>query len=260
MEDVPDDLWIKCAGCSGMLYRKELEQDQKVCRRCGHHYRLTAAERIALLVDEGSFQERDADLATKDPLGFPNYKKDLARYQEQTGRTDSMVWGEAAIGERPVVLGVNEFGFLGGTMGSVMGEKVARAAEEAAAKKLPLVLVCSGGGARMHEGIVSLMQMAKTTAAIARLGEAGMPYIAIFADPMLAGIAASFAFIADIIIAEPAAIVGFAGPRVVEQAYKIKLPPGSMTAEFHYEHGMVDTVLPRKDIRPTLVRLLRILK
>jgi len=260
MDGIPDDLWIKCLGCSEMLYRKEFEQDLKVCRRCGHHARLTAEERIALIVDEESFVERDADLVSKDPLGFPKYKADLARYREQTGRQDSMVWGEAKIDEQPIILGVSEFGFLGGTMGSVMGEKVTRAAEEAAAKRHPLILVCSGGGARLHEGIISLMQMAKTSAAIARLGQAGVPYIAVFADPMLAGIAASFAFLADIIIAEPAAIVGFAGPRVVESAYRIKLPPGSMTAEFHYAHGMVDMVLPRKEIRPMLTRLVKILK
>jgi acetyl-CoA carboxylase carboxyl transferase subunit beta len=260
MKGVPDDLWVKCTGCSTMLYSKELEQSLKVCQKCGHHLRLSAEERIRLLVDEGSFQERDTDLATRDPLSFPAYKEDIARHQRQTGQADSMVWGEAAIGERPIILGVSEFGFMGGSMGSVMGEKVVRAAEEAAIKRQPLVLVCSGGGARMHEGIISLMQMARTTAAMARLTNAKVPYIAIFADPMLAGIAASFAFIADIIIAEPGAIVGFAGPRVVEQAYRIKLPPGSMTAEFHLSHGMVDMVLPRKEIRPMLIRLMDILR
>jgi len=260
MGGVPDDLWVKCTGCSAMLYSKELEQNLKVCRHCGSHLRLSSAERILLTADEDSFHERDADLATKDPLTFPGYKKDIVRYQGQSGRKDSMVWGEAAIGGRPVILAVSEFGFMGGSMGSVMGEKIARAAEEAAAKQWPLILVCSGGGARMHEGIISLMQMAKTTAAVARLADARVPYIAIFADPMLAGIAASFAFIADIIIAEPGAIVGFAGPRVVEQAYRIKLPPGSMTSEFHFSHGMVDMVLPRREIRPMLIRLMGLLK
>ncbi|NIM06948.1 MAG: acetyl-CoA carboxylase, carboxyltransferase subunit beta [Armatimonadetes bacterium] len=260
MKGVPDDLWVKCTGCSTMLYSKELEQSLKVCQKCGYHLRLSAEERIRLLVDEGSFQERDTDLTTQDPLSFPSYKKDIARYRKQTGCADSMVWGEATIGERAIILGVSEFGFMGGSMGSVMGEKVVRAAEEAAIKRQPLVLVCSGGGARMHEGIISLMQMARTTAAMARLADAKVPYIAIFADPMLAGIAASFAFIADIIIAEPGAIVGFAGPRVVEQAYRIKLPPGSMTAEFHLAHGMVDMVLARREIRPMLVRLMNILR
>jgi len=260
MQEVPDDLWIKCTGCGALLYSRELEQNLKVCQRCGFHFRLNAGERIALLVDEGSFVEQDAELTTTDPLKFPEYQDSLARYREQTGRQDSMVWGEAKISERPVMLGVSEFGFMGGSMGSVMGEKVTRAAERAAETKSPLILVSSGGGARMHEGIVSLMQMAKTSAAIARLGEAKVPFISIFADPMLAGIAASYAFLADIIIAEPGAIVGFAGPRVVEQAYRIKLPPGAMTAEFHYQHGMIDQVLPRKEIRPLLGRLLKILK
>lgn len=260
MGDVPDDLWVKCAGCERMLYRKELEQNLKVCTHCGQHLRLTSFERVLLLADENSFVERDAALATGDPLSFPAYKEDITRYQAQTGRTDSMVWGEAKIGERAVMLVVNEPGFMGGSMGSVMGEKVARAAEEAAAQRSPLIIVCSGGGARLHEGVVSLMQMAKTTAAVARLAEAKVPYIAVFTDPMLGGTAASFGFIADIIIAEPGAIVGFAGPRVVENAYRIKLPPGSMTSEFHLAHGMVDMVLPRRDIRPMLIRLLNILK
>jgi acetyl-CoA carboxylase carboxyl transferase subunit beta len=226
MAGVPDDLWMKCPGCGSMLYSKDLEQDLKVCRRCGYHLRISASERIAFLADGGSFEEHDAELRTGDPLGFPGYQESLNRYREETGRTDSMVWGEATIEGRPVILGVSEFGFMGGSMGSVMGEKVARAAEKAIETRRPLILVCSGGGARMHEGIISLMQMAKTTAAIARLGEAGIPYIAIFVDPMMAGIDASYAFIADIIIAEPGAIVGFAGPRVVAQAYRIKLPPG----------------------------------
>jgi acetyl-CoA carboxylase carboxyl transferase subunit beta len=260
MREVPDDLWVKCNSCARMLYSKELEQDLKVCRYCGYHFRLNAADRIALIADEGSFVERDADLISADPLKFPDYKGDLERYCRQTGRLDSFVWGEAAIGERPAYLGVSEFEFLGGSMGSVMGEKVTRAAEAAADTKHPLVLVCSGGGARMHEGIISLMQMAKTSAAIAQLAKAKVPYIAILADPVLGGIAASFVFLADITIAEPAAIVGFAGPRVVERNYRIKLPPGSMTAEFNLEHGMVDMVLPRREIRPTLVRLMRIFK
>jgi acetyl-CoA carboxylase carboxyl transferase subunit beta len=260
MQEVPDDLWVKCTGCGVLLYSRELEQNAKVCQRCGYHFRLTAGERIALLVDEETFVEADAELVTTDPLKFPGYQNSLARYQELTGRKDSLVWGEAKIGERPIVLGVSEFAFMGGSMGSVMGEKVTRAAERAAETKSPLILVSSGGGARMHEGIISLMQMAKTSAAVARLGETKIPFISIFADPMMAGIAASYAFLADVIIAEPGAIVGFAGPRVVEQAYRIKLPPGAMTAEFHYQHGMIDLVLPRKEIRPDLIRLLKILK
>lgn len=260
MQEVPDDLWVKCQSCSKMLYRKELEQDYRVCRTCGYHFRLTSFERITLTVDEGSFTERDSAIVTADPLGFPQYARDIERYQVQTNRQDSFVWGNARIGECKVVLGASEMNFLSGTMGSVMGEKVVRAAEEAITTRHPLVLLCSGGGARLHEGIVSLMQMAKTSAAIERLSRAGIPYIAVFADPMLAGIAASFAFLADVIIAEPSAIIGFAGPRVVENAYRIKLPPGSMTAEFHQSHGMVDMVLPRKEVRPMLVRMLHILK
>lgn len=260
MQEIPDDLWIKCPSCSKMLYTKELEADYKVCRNCGYHFRLTSSERIAITVDPESFNERDSVLMTADPLKFPQYNRDIERYQLQTDCRDSFLWGEARIGEREVVLGVSEMNFLSGTMGSVMGEKVARAAESALARRNPLILLCSGGGARLHEGIISLMQMAKTSAAIERLSMAGIPYIAVFADPMLAGIAASFAFLADIIIAEPQAIIGFAGPRVVENAYRIKLPPGSMTAEFHLSHGMVDMVLARKDVRPMLIRLMNILK
>jgi acetyl-CoA carboxylase carboxyl transferase subunit beta len=260
MQEVPDDLWVKCPGCDALLYSRELEQNLKVCQRCGYHFRISAGERIAQLVDEDSFVERDAGLTTMDPLKFPEYKASLSRYQGLTGRKDSMIWGKATVEARPIVLGVSEFGFMGGSMGSVMGEKVTRAAEAAAADRHPLVLVSSGGGARMHEGIVSLMQMAKTSAAISRLGEAKVPFISIFADPMMAGIAASYAFIADFIIAEPGAIVGFAGPRVVEQAYRIKLPPGAMSSEFHFTHGMIDMVIARKELRPQLARLLAILK
>lgn len=260
MGDVPDDLWVKCTGCARMIYTKELEQNLKVCSHCNCHMRLTADERIAYTVDEDSFVERDANLVTLDPLSFPNYQADLERYRKATGRKDSFVWGDATIGERPIVLGVSEFGFIGGSMGSVMGEKIARAAEEAARTRHPLILISSGGGARMHEGIVSLMQMAKTTAAVTKLGETGVPFISVFADPMTAGIAASFAFMADIIIAEPEAIIGFAGPRVVEQAYRIKLPPDSMTSEFNLKHGMLDMVVPRKEMRPTLIRWMQIIK
>jgi len=256
---VPEGLWTKCSRCGEMLYLPELHEELYVCRQCGYHRRLTATERIAITADRGSFVEQDAHLRTSDPLHFPGYQEKLAEGEARTGLTESMVWGECAIEGQPVALAVMDFNFMGGSMGAVLGEKFARAAEHAIAHHLPFLVFASSGGARMQEGIVSLLQMAKTTAAAAQLARARLPFIAVYTDPLTAGVFASFASVADIAIAEHNALVGFAGPRVIEQAFKIKLPPGTHTAEFQFQHGMVDMVVSRRELRPLLVRLLRLL-
>ena len=256
---MPDGLWLKCSRCSASLYQKELEKDLKVCRHCGHHFPLAARERIAITADEGSFVEHDTQLRPGDPLSFPEYRDKLAESERKTGLHDALVWGECLIGGYRVVLAAADFTFMGGSMGSVVGEKIARAMEYAMDQRLPTIIFCTSGGARMQEGILSLMQMAKTAAACSKLHGAGLPYIAVLADPTTAGTLASYASLGDVIIAEPGARLFFAGPRVIEQNLKIKIPPGLLSAEFHLEHGMVDLVVHRRDLQPTLVRLLRLL-
>lgn len=258
-EGVPAGLWTKCPKCGEMLYQRELAEDLHVCRRCGHHRRLSARERIAITADEGSFQERDADLRSSDPLRFPGYEGKLADSRARTGLAESIVWGDCTVDGRPVVLAVMDFNFMGGSMGAVLGEKFARAAERAMELRRPLLVFACSGGARMQEGIVSLMQMAKTAAVAGRLARARVPFITVATDPLTAGVFASFASLGDVALAEQSALIGFAGPRVIEQAFKIKLPPGSHTAEFQYQHGMVDLVVSRRELRALLVRLLHLL-
>ena len=257
-EAVPEGLWSKCPKCGEMLYQPELEEELYVCRHCGHHIRLTARGRIAITADEGSFREHDASLHSSDPLAFPGYQEKLREDEARTGLRESLVWGECTIDSMPVVLAVMDFSFRGGSMGAVVGEKFARAAECAIEQRAPLVMFACSGGARMQEGIVSLLQMAKTAAVVSRLGSARIPFITVHTDPLTAGVFASFASVADVAIAEQNALVGFAGPRVIEKAFNIKLPPGSHTAEFQLEHGMVDTVVPRRGLRVLLVRLLKL--
>ncbi len=256
---IPEGLWTKCSRCGEMLYLPELQEELYVCRHCGNHRRLTAGERVAITADSGSFEERDAQLRTGDPLGFPGYHDKLAESEARSGLPESMIWGECTIEGRPVALAVMDFNFMGGSMGAVLGEKFARAAEWAMAHRLPFMVFACSGGARMQEGIVSLLQMAKTTAAVGQLARARVPFIVVYTDPLTAGVFASFASVADIALAEQNALVGFAGPRVIEQAFKIKLPPGSHTAEFQFQHGMVDIVATRRELRPLLVRLLNLL-
>lgn len=258
-ESVPEGLWTKCSKCGEMLYQRELEDELWVCRRCGYHARLSARQRIAITADPGSFRERDAELRSADPLHFPGYREKLADYERRSGLPEAMLWGECTIAGWPVVLAVMDFGFMGGSMGAVVGEKFCRAADTAIAKRVPLVVFACSGGARMQEGIVSLMQMAKTAAAVARLKRARLPYITVATDPLTAGVFASFAALGDIAIAEQGALVGFTGPRVIEAAFKIKLPPGTHTAEFQQQRGMVDLVVPRRELRPLLARLLKLL-
>lgn len=256
---LPENLWTKCPRCSQLVYHKELEANLWVCARCGFHFRLGARERLRITVDEGSFEETDAGLHSCDPLQFPEYAEKLAQDQARLGMKDALLTGTARVEGYPVVLGIMDIHFRGGSMGCVVGEKVARAMERALARQEPLILFCASGGARMQEGLLSLMQMAKTSAVASRLQEARIPYISILTDPTLAGVSASFAWLADIILAEPGAEIGFTGRRVIEQNLRIELPPDSQTAEFQLAHGMIDLVVPRPQIRSTLASLLRCL-
>lgn len=256
--EAPDGLWTKCTGCGAILYTKELQRNDRVCPRCGYHFRIGAWERLALVLDSlDRFQPFDRDLRSVNPLGFPGYEEKVARSQQSTGLDEAAITGSATIGEWPVVVGAIDFGFMGGSMGSVVGERIARAFERATELGLPVVLFSAGGGgARMHEGILSLMQMAKTSQAVARHSQAGLLYVSVLTDPTMGGIYASFASLADVIMAEPGALIGFAGPRVVEETIRQKLPPGFQSAEFALRHGMIDMVVDRRQIRPTLIQLL----
>jgi acetyl-CoA carboxylase carboxyl transferase subunit beta len=234
----------------------------KVCPKCGYHERLRARERLEQLIDADSFEEFDSGLVSGDPLGFVDtrpYRQRIEDAQAKTGERDAVVVGLARIDGLPISIGVMDFAFNGGSMGSVVGEKIARSMERGLERKLPVVTVCASGGARMQEGILSLMQMAKTSALVARLGEARLPYVTILTHPTTAGVMASFASLGDVIIAEPNALVGFAGPRVIEQTIKQILPPGFQKSEFVLDHGFIDIVIPRSELRPTLSRVLRLL-
>lgn len=264
-EERPDlrdlgDLWVKCPSCNELIYAKELQHNDRVCPKCAHHFRLRARERIALLTDEGSFEEWDAGIRPEDPLTFADgsgpYDRKLSATQQKSGEAEALVSGQATIEGRQLALTVTDFDFLGASMGSVFGEKLARAAERCAQQGIPLLTVNSSGGARMHEGIFSLMQMAKTVAALSRLGKARVPHIALLTDPTYGGVTASFATVADVIIAEPGAHIGFAGPRVIEQITKQKLPEGFQTAQFLIEHGMIDLIVERSLLRATMAKLL----
>lgn len=255
--DMPAGLWSKCPRCGAVVYHRELDRHLKVCPKCGYHHRLTAEERLAITLDEGSFEETDAALASGDPLRFDGYPEKLADARTRTGRPDAIITGVGAIEGRRAAVGALDFPFMGGSMGSVVGEKVARIAERAVEARLPLVLFSASGGARMQEGALSLMQLAKTSAAVARVHEARLPYLSVMCDPTTGGVTASFAFLGDVILAEPGALIGFAGRRVIEQTIRRKLPEDFQTAEFCLAHGLIDQVVPRPEMRPTLGRLLR---
>ncbi len=260
--EMPDDLFFKCPRCKELSYRKEFDEALKVCQKCNFHARLAAGERLALLLDPGSFEEWDAGLQAEDPLAFvageERYPVKLAGAQRKTGLPEAVVAGAGVIEGRPLAVVVGDFGFLGATMGSVYGEKLARAAERAVERGLPLLTVSSSGGARMQEGIFSLMQMAKTTGALACLGAARLPHFSLLVDPCYGGVTASYATVADVVLAEPGAMIGFAGPRVIEQTTKQKLPEGFQTAEFLLGHGLLDLIAPRRELRSTLTRLLHL--
>ena len=259
VREVPDNLWVRCGKCNELLYTKEWENAQKVCSKCGYHARLSAYERIAGLLDEQTFQEYDLRMTASDPLAFVShepYTVALERSRQKTGLNEAVVYGTGKMLEHPLVIAVCDFGFIGGTMGSVFGEKITRAAELALQEQLPLLIVTASGGARMHEGLLSLMQMTKTSAAVRRLAQASLPYISLLTDPTLGGVTASFATLADVILAEPGAEIGFAGRRVIEQNIHQKLPPNFQTAEFLLEGGKIDAVVPRRELRSVIGKLL----
>ncbi len=257
--EIPDGIWVKCPDCGEILYRKEVARNQWVCVRCSHHFRISAEEYINLLVDPGSFEEFFQGVTSVDPLHF----KDSMKYSDRIkaamakGKKEAVVTGRGRIEGSDLCLGVMDFSFLGGSMASAVGEKISRLAEMAIQSELPLVIVSSSGGARMQEGVLSLMQMAKTSVQLARLAEKGIPYISIMAHPTTGGVTASFASLGDVILAEPKALIGFAGPRVIEQTIKQELPAGFQRAEFLLDHGMVDAIVSRLELRATLGSLIR---
>jgi acetyl-CoA carboxylase carboxyl transferase subunit beta len=261
-KDMPGGLWTKCVSCSQMIFTKELEAKKKVCSSCGYHFQLNATERIAYTVDEGSFEELHADLEAVDRLNFVEkgpYSEKLKQSMQKTGRKEAMVIGTATIKGRPVMFGVLDFTFLGGSMGAVVGEKVTLAVEEAMQRELPLILVSASGGARMHEGAISLMQMAKTCAALARFEETALPYLAVLADPTTGGVTASWATVADVVLAEPNALIGFAGPRVIQTTLRQELPEGFQRSEFLLKRGQIDRIVTREELPDMLVKLLEYL-
>ncbi len=255
---VPEGLWAKCAGCKEIVYRKEIVRNLNVCTKCGYHFRISARERLAMLYD-GAWQEFDRGLASSDPLGFADTKAYTRRLRDgraQTNSLDALVSAQGEVGGIKTLICAMEYGFIGGSMGVVVGEKVTRAIERCALERLPFVVVSCSGGARMMEGALSLMQMAKISAALAHLDQAGLPFISILTDPTTGGVTASFAMLGDLNIAEPGALIGFAGPRVIEQTIRQKLPPGFQRSEFLLEHGMVDLVVDRRELKRVLVRAL----
>ncbi|MCX5748537.1 MAG: acetyl-CoA carboxylase, carboxyltransferase subunit beta [Proteobacteria bacterium] len=260
-KSVPKGVWTKCERCNVTLYEVDLDNNHRVCTGCGHHFRLPTEMRIALMTDEGSWQEHDRELESADPLGFrvdgKKYVDQLKSAVRKVGSGDAYRAGTAKIGGVDVEAGFFVFEFMGGSMGSVVGEKIARQFERAVTFRRPAIMFCASGGARMQEGVLSLMQMAKTSAARSRLRETRTPYIAVLLHPTTGGVAASVAMLGDIIIAEPDALIGFAGPRVIEQTIRQQLPPGFQRSEFLLEHGMVDLVVPRKDLKATISRSLR---
>lgn len=256
---IPDGVWAKCDDCGKIIYQKELERNLLVCPNCDHHYQLTVDQRIGLVADADSFSEIAAELIPGNPIKFDKhkpYKASITKSKEASGLNEAIKIGTCSINSHEVALGVMDFRFIGGSMGSVVGEKIARIAEVALEKKIPLLIFTASGGARMQEGMYSLMQMAKTTAVIGRFKEAGLPYISVLTNPTTGGVTASFATVSDIILTEPKALIGFAGPRVIQQTIGQKLPKGFQSAEFLLERGFVDKIVPRKELKQTIAILL----
>ncbi|MEM7473472.1 MAG: acetyl-CoA carboxylase, carboxyltransferase subunit beta [Planctomycetota bacterium] len=257
---VPDGLWVKCPGCKGTIYKKEAKQQQNVCPKCGYHFYVSAMDRIEQVLDEGTFEEWDANLMPTDPLEFQDKKKYAVRLndeQKRTGLKDASLTGCGMIRARRVAIGVTDSAFIMGSMGSVVGEKLTRLVERATSQNLPLIIVSgSGGGARMHEGILSLMQMAKVSAALSKYHESGGLYISVLTNPTMGGVAASFASLGDIVIAEPKALIGFAGPRTIKATIKIELPEGFQTSEFLLEHGYIDRIVERSRLKNEIARVI----
>ena len=257
---VPEGLWTKCPGCRQVIYNKDLAASLQVCPKCAHHFRLSAFDRLKSLFDGGEWTEHDADLRSNDPLTFVDtkaYRDRLAATQKATGLLDALIAANGTLDGIPVEIAAMEYAFIGGSMGVVMGEKLARAAERALAARSPFIIVSCSGGARMMEGALSLMQMAKVSAALSRLDKAGLPFISLLTDPTTGGVTASFAMLGDVIIAEPKALIGFAGPRVIEQTIRQKLPEGFQRSEFLMERGMLDLVVDRRELKATLAQVLR---
>lgn len=259
----PDRLWIRCPSCGEQLYAKQYEDNLRVCPKCRYHFRLSIQERLELLLDPASFEELDRGLRGADPLAFRSegraYADKIADYERKAGTAEAVSYGLGTIEGISLVIAANNFAFQGGSMGVAVGEKIARAIDLAVTRRLPFLSVSASGGARQHEGVFALMQMAKTTAALIRLGRVGMPYISLLTDPTVGGVPASYAMLGDVTIAEPGAYIGFAGPRVIEQAIRQKLPPGTASAESMLAHGMLDLVCARGELRSTIARLLRLL-
>lgn len=254
--EIPETMWVKCPKCKSLILTADLEANHKVCAKCGHHMRLSARERIALLSDDSSFEEFDSDMTSSNILSFPDYDLKLKSAQLKSGENESVVTGVCRIGGSKTVLGAMDSGFMMGSMGTVTGEKITRAFEYATENRLPVVICTVSGGARMQEGILSLMQMAKTSGAVKRHSDAGLLYITVLTDPTTGGVTASFAMEGDIILSEPNALVGFAGPRVIEQTIRQKLPKDFQTAEFVEEKGFIDAVVPRKELKGAISKLL----
>jgi acetyl-CoA carboxylase carboxyl transferase subunit beta len=257
--DIPEGLWLKCPECDTMVFDKELDENQKVCAHCQHHFPIGARERIHSMVETCTFEEMDAEMTSVDVLNFTgaaSYKSKLEKNMATTGLKDAVITGIGKIGDHRVGLGVMDFKFLGGSMGSVVGEKLTRLIERATEKALPLIIVSSSGGARMYEGMFSLMQMAKTCAALAYHAKARLAYISVLTDPTTAGVMASYASVGDLIIAEPGAMIGFAGPRVIKDTTQAELPPGFQTAEFLLDHGLIDAIVSRKEMKAKLITYL----
>jgi acetyl-CoA carboxylase carboxyl transferase subunit beta len=261
-ESAEDAPWRKCPGCGEPAYRQLVERHWQVCPHCGHHFRLPVAQRLQLVVDRGSFAERDADVRAADPIAFRDrvaYPERLAAARRKTGRAEAILTGTARIGGHAVALGLFDFAFMGGTMGTAVGERLTRLITHAGARRVPLVVFSASGGARMQEGIFSLLQMAKVTGALARLRDRRVPFLSVLTDPTTGGVAASLALLGDVNLAEPGALIGFAGPRVIEQTIAQRLPAGFQRAEFLLRTGMVDRIVPRSELRATLTRLLDLL-
>lgn len=259
---IPEGLWVKCDSCKEIIYKKEIEKNLNICPKCNYHFRISATERLRLLIDEDSFVEMNSGLFSDDPLKFRDKMSYSERIQENRGKSgleEAAISGEATIDGHPVIIVVMDFSFMGGSMGSVVGEKVVRAAEAAIEKKVPLITVASSGGARMQEGIFSLMQMARVSAAVARLDDNGILFLSVLVDPTFGGVTASFAMLGDVIFAEPRSLIGFAGPRVIEQTIKQQLPDDFQRAEFLLEHGLIDKIVDRKEIKRTIARTIELL-
>jgi len=254
-----EGLWVKCEGCRQIIWKKDLEENLNVCPKCGKHFRIDARARLAQLFDDGEYEVFSGNLVSTDPLKFVDlkpYSERLQRAQEETGLNDAVINGRGKLNGRAVIISAMEYSFIGGSMGAVVGEMITRAIEESLDSKQPLIIISASGGARMMEGVLSLMQLAKISAALARLDEARVPYVSVLTDPTTGGVTASFAMLGDLIIAEPGALIGFAGPRVIEQTIRQKLPPGFQRSEFLLEHGMLDAVIHRKEMKPYIARAL----